>query len=302
MWRTGLCAAALLWAAASPAQTATAEALRAAAGQAPALAFPAEPSSLSFFSSPQMALYKPEGAGPFPALVLLHQCGGLGSAGRWQNLAMLDWARKAVARGYVALLVDALGPRGVDSVCFGPKNGVNFATGLRDALQAARHLRGFDFVDGARVALAGYSWGAMVGVLASGRTWAEALGPGQRFAAAVSFYPGCFTVRPPGRTPYEIVQPDIDRPLLVLLGGRDTETPADECLSRLGPLRERGAPLEWQVYPEATHCWDCRNLHGYSKTDVRGNHVTYSYDSSITDDSERRMFEFLDRTMGAAPR
>ena len=42
-------------------------------------------------------------------------------------------------RGYVALLVDSLGPRAVDTVCYGPKNGVNLFRGVKDAQQALRH-------------------------------------------------------------------------------------------------------------------------------------------------------------------
>ncbi len=93
----------------------------------------------------------------------------------------------------------------------------------------------------------------------------------------------------------------IDRPLLVLLGQLDTETPADECAAKLGAARAAGAPLEWHVYPQATHCWDCSNLDGFSKTDVRGNSVTYRYGMEDTADSRQRMFEFLDRAMGSRP-
>lgn len=289
---------ALLGAAAGWAQT-PAAALRAAAAQATPLEFPAEAGAVSFFSSARMAIYKPEGAGPFPALVLAHQCGGLGVGGGRSNVSMVEWAKRAVAHGYVAFLVDSLGPRNVDTVCYGPKNGVNFVTGVNDVLRAAVHLRKFDFVDPRRVALAGYSWGAMVAVLASSRSWSEALAPGERFAAAVAFYPGCFTLRPPGRPPYEIVQPDIDRPLLVLMGGLDTETPPQECLSRLEPLKAQAAPVEWHLYPEATHCWDCGHLHGLSKVDFRGASVRYYYDAAITEDSERRLFEFLERVFSA---
>lgn len=264
------------------------------------LQFPAEPVALLSIERPQMALFKPEGAGPFPALVLLHQCGGLGTA-RWRNESMLGWAKEAVARGYVALLVDSLGPRGVDTVCYGPKGGVLFSRGVKDALQAAEHLQKFDFVDGKRIALAGYSWGAMVGVLASSARWSGNALPGVRFAAAVAFYPGCFTIRPPTAAAYEIVQPDIDRPLLVLMGEQDTETPAEECLAKLDAAKAAGAPVEWHVYPQATHCWDCKNLDGFTKTDVRGNSVIYRYSADATADSLQRMFQFLERTMGSRP-
>lgn len=271
-----------------------------ASGWASDLEFPTETSALSSVERPQMALFKPEGAGPFPALVLLHQCGGLGNA-LWRNESMLDWAKQAVARGYVALLVDSLGPRGVDSVCYGPKGGVIFSRGIRDALQAAEHLQKFDFVDGKRIALAGYSWGAMVSVMASSARWSGNALPGRRFAAAVAFYPGCFTIRPPSLAAYEIVQPDIDRPLLVLMGQKDAETPADECVAKLTTAKADGAPVEWHVYPQATHCWDCRSLDGFSKKDMRGNSVIYRYSVEYTADSLQRMFGFLDRTMTAHP-
>jgi dienelactone hydrolase len=263
------------------------------------LQFPAEPVAFSAIDRPQMALFKPAGAGPFPALVLVHQCGGLGT--RKPNESMLTWAKEAVARGYVALLIDSLGPRGVDTVCYGPKGGLVFARGVRDALQAAEHLQRFDFVDKKRIALAGYSWGAMVSVLASSARWSGNALPGVRFAAAVAFYPGCFTIRPPTAAAYEIVQPDIDRPLLVLAGGQDTETPAEECVAKLGEAKASGAPVEWYVYPQATHCWDCRHLDGFSKTDVRGNSVTYRYSMDYTTDSLQRMFQFLDRAMPSRP-
>jgi len=275
----------------APAQSQT------AGGSAKDLQFPAELSSFSSLARPRMALFKPEGAGPFPALVLLHQCSGLGSRQR-PNESILGWAKEAVARGYAALLVDSLGSRGVDSVCYGPKGGVIFARGLKDALQAAEHLRTFDFVDQKRIALAGYSWGAMISVLAGSAGWSDKALPGQRFAATVAFYPGCFTIKPPTAASYEIVQPDIDRPLLALMGELDTETPAGECVAKLGAAKAAGAPVEWHLYPQATHCWDCKQLDGFAKTDVRGSKVVYRYSADQTADSLQRMFQFLDRVMG----
>ncbi len=270
------------------------------AARAPDLEFPKEAATPSFFDTPAMRLYKPEGAGPFPAVVLVHQCGGLGS-GRGQNTSMLQWAKEAVARGYVALLIDSLGPRGADSVCLGPKQNITFPVGVKDALQAAEHLRRFDFVDKQRIGLAGHSWGAMVAVLASGKLWGQALAPGERFAAAVAFYPGYFTLAPKNFAPYEIVNPDIDKPLLVLMGEDDNETPAEDCVKRLDPLIKAGAPVELHTYPKTTHCWDCKHLDSHAKTDFRGNHVVYRYNREVTEDSARRMFDFFERTMPKKP-
>jgi dienelactone hydrolase len=137
----------------------------------------------------------------------------------------------------------------------------------------------------------------MIGVLASSKHWGTALGAGDRFAALVAFYPGCFTIRPPNTAAFEIVNPDIDRPLLVLMGDKDNETPPDECVPKLTAARAGGAPVEWHVYAGLTHCWDCESLHGFSKVDFRGNRVTYAYDKDATQDSARRMFEFLERNL-----
>ena len=97
---------------------------------------------------------------------------------------------------------------------------------------------------------------------------------------------------------YEILNRNIDRPLLVLLGENDTDTPAAECSQRLKLVESQSASLEWHVYADTTHCWDCSNLHGHSKTTNRGYHTTYYYSESATNDSTMRMFDFLGRHLG----
>lgn len=148
--------------------------MKRAASQAPDLQFPTEASRPSV----GMGIFKPDGAGPFPALVLLHQCAGLLARAKNPNLSMLDWAKEAVARGYVAFLLDSLSQRNATTLCNGPQMGVTFPRGVKDVLQAAEHLRSLPYVDTKRIAMAGFSWGAMVGVLASSKSWGTALAPG----------------------------------------------------------------------------------------------------------------------------
>ena len=50
---------------------------------------------------------RPDGEGPFPAVVLLHTCGGLGPH------VAVDWPRFLSGIGYVALAVDSFGSRGL---------------------------------------------------------------------------------------------------------------------------------------------------------------------------------------------
>lgn len=277
--------------------------IRSLATQASDLTFPAEPATFSALSSPQMAIYKPEGAGPFPAIVLQHQCGGLrGARGGtpWENTSMLNWARTGVAHGYVVLLIDSLGPRGVQSVCMGPRGGVNFPRGVRDAFQAADYLRTLPYVDPKRVVQMGFSWGAMVGLLASRAPWEGALAssPDGRFRAVASLYPGCFPIRPRNGAGFDMIATDVDTPLLVLMGGEDTETPATDCMPTLEALQAKGAPVQWHLYPQATHCFDCVSLDGFRKTDVRGHAVQYHYDKALAEDAEQRVFTFFDAVLG----
>jgi dienelactone hydrolase len=255
------------------------------------LTFPTNAEAADKLTSPRMALLKPAGEGPFPAIVIMHQCSG-------PKKAVVSWAHRAVARHYAVLLVDSLGPRGVLSVCYGPEAGVNLFRGARDALQAAEHLRRQQFVDADRVALVGFSWGAMVGLLTNSPHYVNALRAGRGFTAVASFYPGCFRIFPPnGRPPLDTVNGDIANPLLVMMGEADSETPSYECLEKLEPLRKAGAPVEWHLYPQTTHCWDCEQFNGLSKIDIRGHHVEYHFRQDVTQDSEDRLFEFLDRTM-----
>lgn len=206
-------------------------------------------------------------------------------------MAILDWAKEAVASGYVALVVDSSGPRDVDTVCFGVKKEVT-PRGARDALQAAEHLSKLPYVDADRIAFVGFSLGAMVGLLAASASWNSALTAGTRFRAIVSFYPGCFQIRPPGGTPYDPVQPDVDTPLLVPMGDADNETLPADCTTSLEPLKATGKPVEWHIYPGATHCWDCKNLNGFQKVDFRGTSVVYRYDENAHKNSAARMFDY----------
>jgi dienelactone hydrolase len=255
------------------------------------LTFPSDAEAAAKLTSPRMALLKPAGEGSFPAIVIMHQCSG-------PKEAVVSWAHRMVARQYAVLLVDSLGPRGVLSVCYGPQAGVNLFRGARDALQAAVHLRRQPFVDANRVALVGFSWGAMVGLMADSQHYIAAFKAGPGFTAVVSFYPGCFRLFPPnGRPPLDTINGDIAHPLLVLMGEADTETPASDCIEKLERLKKAGAPVDWHLYPQATHCWDCEQLNGFSKIDIRGHHVEYHFRQDVTQDSEDRLFAFLDRTM-----
>jgi dienelactone hydrolase len=85
-------------------------------------------------------LARPEGAGPFPAVVVLHGCGGI-SSHSIGNADQLSFA------GYVGLAVDTLGPRAMGEAC-----GQFFIGQAADAYAATRFLEQHPLVDPNRIA------------------------------------------------------------------------------------------------------------------------------------------------------
>src|SRR5665213_4585720 len=62
-------------------------------------------------------LYKPNGAGPFPAVIALHGCGGLGSRSEAVLPRYRDWAEQLLKEGKAVLLPDSYGSRELGPQC-----------------------------------------------------------------------------------------------------------------------------------------------------------------------------------------
>lgn len=181
-------------------------------------------------------LLKPGGAGPFPAVVIMHDCSGLGprSSGapdRWAS-QLLDW-------GYVVLIPDSFSTRGwPDGVCTEPPRKGRLAVRPQrraaDARAALAHLRSLPYVQRERIGLMGGSHGGAT-------TLATLATPGSGFVAAVALYPRCAL--------FPQLRPDV--PLLILIGELDDWTPAKDCRP-LAP--EQNVTLK--IYPGAHHSFD----------------------------------------------
>jgi dienelactone hydrolase len=202
-------------------------------------------------------LYRPEGGGAHPALVLLHGCGGLTSANGKIHSREVDWAARFVDLGYVVLLVDSFAPRAHGEMC--SQRGfdrVLYRERPKDAYAALQYLQTQPFVRPDRVGLVGWSQGGGV-VLFSIRS--ESLGrpiemTGPDFMAAVAFYPASCRDQA-HRIPWTSAIP-----LLVLLGDHDNWTLAGPCQTLVKGAIERGSKVEMRVYPGANHDFDWPDL------------------------------------------
>ncbi len=208
----------------------------AAALAAFAVGAPASADELVTFASAGRAdpiegyLTRPKGAGPFPAVVLLHTCLGLpaGRASLGQRIA--SW-------GYVALFVDDFATRGLKETC-----AVDFSEAMADAYGALAYLSGLLFVDRTRIAAVGFSQGGDTALkIAASRPEASS---GPRFKAAAAFYPPCANE----------ADATLGIPTLILVGANDEVTPAADC-ARLAKRQAPGA-VKFVVYPGAAHGFD----------------------------------------------
>jgi len=108
------------------------------------------------------ALYRPEGTGPFPAVVALHGCGGLNDRAGALGPRYRDWAQHLAKAGFAVLYPDSYGSRGLGAQC-SVRNGAVRPDHERvaDADAARRWLQSQPWVKPDHVSLLGWSTGAV---------------------------------------------------------------------------------------------------------------------------------------------
>jgi len=242
-------------------------------------------------------LYKPDGRGPFPALVLLHGCQGVVR----QTQTWAHWLRE---RGYVALVTDSFGPRNDPADCKGGDGSGPSTARFDDAIGALRYLQAQPFVIPDRVASFGWSQGGLFAMsVINGPTLerARARGvtlPRAGYAAAIAMYPG-------GCEAY--VKELVIRPLLLLIGGADNWTPPQYCREMAAAMKARGADVTLVEYPGAYHYFDIVGQKKEVLKDIEQPYtpgtfgVTVAYDPAAAADASRRLEDFLTRTLKATP-
>jgi dienelactone hydrolase len=203
-------------------------------------------------------LSRPKGAGPFPAIVVLHTCLGLPAE-------RAPIGERIAAWGYVALFVDDFATRGLKETC-----AVDFPQALADADGALAYLAGLAYVDPARIAAVGYSQGGDTALKI-------AAGGAAGFKAAAAFYPPCANVA--GAT--------LDMPTLIVVGAKDEVTPAADC-ERLAKQQAPGM-VKFVVYPGAAHAFDLPEFGGGRQ--VMG--MSLAYDRNAAQRSWAQLRGFL---------
>jgi dienelactone hydrolase len=202
-------------------------------------------------------LSRPKGAGPFPAVVLLHTCLGLPAS-------RASIGERIAAWGYVALFVDDFSTRGLKETC-----AVDFNQALQDAGGALAYLAGLPYVDAARIAAVGFSQGGDTALRI-------ATGGAAGFKAAASFYAPCANVDGAALT----------IPTLILVGAKDEVTPARDCADLAN--RQQPGMAKLVVYPGAAHGFDLPEFDGGRQ--IMGMALAYDRNAAQRSWAELRSF------------
>lgn len=259
------------------------------------------PSRRSTEESPQatsmsipIKVVKPEGAGPFPAVVILHDCSGLGprssgSPGRW--------AAELVKQGYVVAMPDSFSTRGhASGVCTDPspsREEVNPFRRVRDAYEALAYVRALSYVDRLHVGVMGGSHGGTTTLATIVDSAADSESKRVGFTAAVALYPACGVGNARWTTGYRTRVP-----ALILAGELDDWTPADSCIRLSEAAQRSGSPVSITVYPGAHHSFDSANPVRFVATRINmnapgGRGATTGGNAEAWADSIRRVTAFF---------
>ncbi|HTS93798.1 MAG TPA: dienelactone hydrolase family protein [Stellaceae bacterium] len=264
-------------------------------------------------------ILKPDGNGPFPAIVMLHDCSGLGPR---SSGAPRRWADFLAPMGYVVIMPDSFSTRGFpEGVCAAPLDTpleqmrrTYPIQRLYDAYAALAYLRAQPFVDGKHIGVMGGSHGGSSTLISMVEPAAGLLAAEKRsgFVAGIALYPGCSdrygawsARREFGEYGPAVAFDGIYRPigpLLILVGEKDDWTPAKDCEALAERSRAAGLPVEIVVYPGARHSFDSaarvtfnprrRNINSPTRQGA-----TTGGDSAAWADAKQRVTAFFARTL-----
>jgi dienelactone hydrolase len=218
-------------------------------------------------------LARPEGPGPFPAVVVLHGCNGFSPA----SAAIADDLKSLQ---YVALTVDSFGVRDSTGEC-----GRFFIGQEVDAYAALSYLSQLPFVDPNRVAVLGNSMGGYSALLAVQRGAFEKSFD-RKFRAAIAYYPSCR-----GLSAVMTV------PTMILVGEADDWTPAEACRKMVVQSNGDGARIDLVVYPGAYHGFNFPQLQ--PGTSFLGHWL--KYDQRAATDAWEKVTTFLATNVKTPP-
>jgi dienelactone hydrolase len=237
-------------------------------------------------------LYKPEGDGPFPTVIALHGCGGLGGHSEPVLPRYRDWAEQLLKAGHAVLLPDSYGSRELGPQCrVKERHVLARRERVADITAARQWLSQQAWVAHDRVSLMGWANGGSA-LLWAVRPQLSSRNAAPDFRSAIAFYPDCRVSSGLGWSARV--------PTLLLIGAKDDISSPTACRAMIDGARGRSALTRIEIYPGASHDFDHPDLPlhaiGSGGADAalpeRGHIGT---DAEARSDSQARVAEWLAR-------
>ena len=195
----------------------------------------------------ELRIPKP-GTDRLPAVVLVHGSDGVGfNSGMW-----VDDLNKA---GFATFVIDSFTGRGITNT-FTDQSQLSSYTMMNDAFAALAVLAKHPRIDPDKIAVMGFSKGAIPSVYASMNRFQNAYASeGATFAAYIGFY-----------TPCNIALIDDEKvsaqPIRLYHGIADDWVPVGPCRDYVARLKKAGANIDLVEYPGAAHAFDNQSIPG----------------------------------------
>ena len=236
-------------------------------------------------------LFKPEGNGPFPVVIALHGCGGLGGHSEPVQVRYRDWAEELLKDGKAVLFPDSYGSRELGPQCRVRERRISARRErVADILAARKWLMQQTWVARDRISLLGWANGASA-LLWAVRPQLLLHHAEPDFRSAIAFYPDCRLSSGLGWSARV--------PTLVLIGAKDDVSSPPACRQMVEGAHGRSALTRIVVYPSAYHDFDRANLPvqaigpSADGADPEKGHV--GTDAEALADSQKRVAEWLAR-------
>jgi dienelactone hydrolase len=193
------------------------------------------------------ALYRPDGTGPFPAIIAMHDCSSLLNTTGAIRSKYRDWGQLLAKAGFIVLFPDSYGSRGLGNQCTNRQRAVRTDRERVADANAARHwLEQQTDVRPDHISLLGWSNGAISVLWAIRPQHVHDTAPD--FRSAVALYPGCRRL--------DTAAWSTRVPTLILIGALDDWSSPQECERMVAGAKGRSARISIVVYPGAFHDFD----------------------------------------------
>ena len=159
-------------------------------------------------------------------------------------------------------------------------------------IASAAYLRSRPDVDPERIALLGWSHGAMTTLSSINAKDERVAAQHLYFKTAIAFYPGCRDSLA-AREGYSLALP-----LKMLLGGSDNWTAPGPCIELAGRLENAHEPVVLTVYPDAYHGFDEPGTVPHQRYDIPGLTVTVGSNPAAREDAYSKVKEYLREAIG----